>query len=123
VLSPPPPAWTVNIDDQAICCFIKNFVLLPVKGNSRSYLDFTVTAIKQEKTLSSTKSPLTSAVMALSMAFLANQQHSNALVPRAAMLYASALQKINTALMDPHLAIEDDTLAAVIILGLFEVRI
>ena len=112
----PPP-----IEDQAICNFLRNFVMMPCHRNSSSYMAFVVPTIAGEKSLESTKSPLSTAVMAVSFALLGNAGHNKALLPRAVKQYSKALQQVNDALRNPQLALEDQTLATVITLGLFEV--
>jgi hypothetical protein len=112
----PPP-----IEDQAICNVLRNFVMTPCHGNSSSYMAFIVPTIAGEKSLESTKSPLSTAVMAVSFALLGNSGHNKSLLPRAAKQYSKALQQVNDALRNPQLALEDQTLATVITLGLFEV--
>jgi len=108
------------VEEQAICCFVKNFVLFPGQGSPRAYLDFTIPALKKEDSLVSMKSPFGSALSAVAMALLANRQHNGDLLPRAGTLYTKALRRVNMALRDPKEALEDHTLAAVIILGHFE---
>jgi hypothetical protein len=86
-----------------------------------SYMAFVVPTIAGEKSLESTKSPLSTAVMAVSFALLGNLSHHKALLPRTVKQYSKALQQVNDALRNPQLALEDQTLATVITLGLFEV--
>jgi hypothetical protein len=82
---------------------------------------FVVPTIAGEKSLESTKSPFSTAVMAVSFALLGNAGHNKALLPRAVKQCSRALQQVNDALRNPQLALEDQTLATVITLGLFEV--
>ena len=49
------------IEDQAIGSFLKNFVLMPCEGNSRSYMSFVVPTIEAEESLIAPKSPLSTA--------------------------------------------------------------
>jgi len=119
-----PPSYrlsTSSIEEEALCYFIKNFVLMPCKGNSRSYMDFVVPAMKDVKSLESPPASLPKAVMAVSLALFANRRRVKPLLAKAAKQYAKALQQINEALRHPERALEDETLATIIILGLFEV--
>ncbi|KAE9372477.1 hypothetical protein N431DRAFT_375686 [Stipitochalara longipes BDJ] len=120
ILSPPTYGISVSVEEEALCHFIDSFVLMPCKGNSRSYMDFIIPAMKDEKSLTSPKTSLNTAIMAVSMASFGNQRRHQHVLGKAAKLYAKALQQINEALLDPELALEDQTLATVIILGLFE---
>jgi hypothetical protein len=45
------------------------------------------------------------------------------LLAKAAKQYAKALKQVNEALLDPELGLEDQILATVLILGVFEVNI
>jgi hypothetical protein len=84
-------------------------------------MEFLLPAMKGEKSLVSPKNSLSTAVMAVSMALFANRRKVQPLLTMAAKHYSKALHQINEALQDPKLAYEDQTLATVIILGLFEV--
>lgn len=78
-------------------------------------------AMKDVKSLESPPTSLPTAVMAVSLALFANRQKVKPLLAKGAKQYANALQQINEALRDPERALEDETLATIIILGLFEV--
>jgi hypothetical protein len=84
-------------------------------------MDFIIPAMKDEKSFASPKSSLSAAVMSVAMAAFGNRRKYQHVISKAAKQYAKALQKINEALADPERALEDETLATVIILGLFEV--
>ncbi|KAN0110626.1 hypothetical protein V8E51_007013 [Hyaloscypha variabilis] len=120
ILSPPTFGMSISIEEEALCHFIDSFVLMPCRGNSRSYMDFIIPAMQGEKSLSSPKTSLNTAIMAVSMASFGNRRRHKPVLAKAAKQYAKALQQINEALLDPELALEDETLATVIILGLFE---
>ena len=96
---------------------------MPCKGNAHSYMDFIIPAMKDEKSLVSPKSSLGTAVMAVAMATFGNRRKSQTGLAKASKQYGRALQLVNAALRDPDLALEDQTLATVIILGFFEVCI
>jgi hypothetical protein len=114
---------TTSIDDQAFCFFLKNFVLSPCKGNSRSYISFVVPAMMKEQTQTSKPSLLCTSVKAVSLALFGNRPNSRSLQSKAAKQYSKALKEVNHALANPKLALEDQTLAAVIMMGIFEVSL
>lgn len=118
------------IEDQVKCIFRRNLVLTPCVGNSRSYLGFTIPVLEERKTLDGCGigreggkggSKLATAVMASGLALLGNRPASRHLMPKAMKCYSRALKEINEALLVEKDAVGDDTLAAVIVLGLFEV--
>ena len=86
-------------------------------------MDFIIPAMKDEKSLTSPKTSLSTAVMAVAMAAFGNRRKYQLVLAKAAKQYARALQQVNEALQDPELALEDQTLATVLILSLFEVII
>lgn len=87
-------------------------------------MKFTVPVLEHEKSLSGKGkgSKLGTAVMAAGLALMGNRPASRHLMPKAMKCYSRALKEINEALLVEKEAVEDDTLAAVIVLGLFEVR-
>jgi hypothetical protein len=58
---------------------------------------------------------------AAGLAALANSSSAQDLIPQAYTLYGEALRKVRIALQDPEQAISDETLAAVMLMGTFEV--
>ncbi|RDW67039.1 hypothetical protein BP5796_09788 [Coleophoma crateriformis] len=64
---------------------------------------------------------LSTVTMSVAYALLANRSNAKELISKASTEYARGLQMINKALRDPVQALEDDTLASVIVLGIFEV--
>ena len=60
--------------------------------------------------------------MSVAMALFANKRRYGSLLAKAARRYSEALYQVNELLRDPELALEDQTLATIIILGLFEVE-
>jgi hypothetical protein len=92
-------------------------------------MGFTVPVLEHQKVLRGDEiaspkgeSKLAIAVMASGLALLGNRPSSRHLMPKAMKCYSRALKEINEALLVEREAVEDDTLAAVIVLGLFEVR-
>ena len=107
------------IDQQAACFFLSNYVLIPEEGTMRGYLDFLLPLLKRPK-------PDPSFILAFSavgLAALGNRPNSKSLLPKAESLYVRALKQINLALQNPTKSTDDSTLAAVLLLSVFEVRI
>ncbi|KAF8858208.1 hypothetical protein BDZ45DRAFT_403712 [Acephala macrosclerotiorum] len=120
----PSSGLSTPIEEQAKHLFRRNFVLEPCEGNSRSYMGFVVPVLEHDKQLVHEKgsnSRLATAVMAVGLALMGNRPNSRFLLPKAMKFYSRALKEINDALLVEDQAVEDDTLAAVIVLGLFEV--
>lgn len=80
-------------------------------------MDFVVPLIKSERS----NSPLSFAFNAVAMVAMGNRSEANALLPSANDQYSRALRRVNMALRDPAAQKLDATLAAVLLLGLFEV--
>ena len=113
--------FITKVEDQAICNFVKNFVLVPTKGSSRRYMDFLIPMIGEEQFVTNIKSTVCSAVMAVALALLGNRPNSKPLIAQATQQYARALKRVNEALADPKRALEDRTLMTVLLLSHFEV--
>lgn len=113
-----PDAIPASIEQQAFCYFLSNFVLMPRQGTV-GYLDFLVPLYNADQT----RSHLSSAFSAVALAALASRPNSRRLFPTALKQYDVALRSTNKALADPVQQKQDQTLAAVLLLGLFEVRI
>lgn len=112
---------SATVENQAFCYFSKNFILTPCRGNSRRYMDFVVPAMQVEQSIARPRSMLPTFTMAVAYALMGNRNNENELLPKAAKEYSRGLEMMNEALRDPVRALEDDTLASVILLGLFEV--
>jgi hypothetical protein len=116
-ISPPlPNVLDLSLEQQALCHFLANWVLIHPEGTSHGYMECTVTLIGAALP----ESAFSLCIKATAMASLASRPHSKALLPRANMYYAKALSTLNAALRDPVMAYQDQTLAAVIMLGLYE---
>ncbi|KAK7428685.1 hypothetical protein QQZ08_004779 [Neonectria magnoliae] len=105
------------IDEQATCHFISNFVLLPRYDNTRGYLEFVVPLLQSE-----TPAPhFKLAFDACAVASLGNRVGTgNSFEKQALGHYTKALASTFAALKDPNLTTADSTLAAILMLGLFE---
>ncbi|KAK8069240.1 hypothetical protein PG994_005856 [Apiospora phragmitis] len=111
------PALSVPVETQASCHFVSNFVLMPSHGSTRGFMDFLVPMIKSE----GPESHLQRAFNACSMALINNRLASrNRFADKALNEYTQALMGTNQALRDPEQQKTDSTLAAVLLLGLFE---
>ncbi|EWZ92749.1 hypothetical protein FOWG_05779 [Fusarium oxysporum f. sp. lycopersici MN25] len=110
-------ALQLPVDQQATCHFLSNFVLLPSHDNTRGWMEFVVPLLKSEKQASHFKL----AFDACAMASLGNRVGSGCNFENKALgCYTKALSATFSALKDPVLSKEDSTLAAVLLLGLFE---
>lgn len=110
----------VSMAEQASCHFIANFVLMPKDGRTVGYLDYILPLLKEE----GPDSPIQHAFNACSLAFLDNRRGvGSGCWDKALAEYTVALARTNAALRDRSSQQSDVTLAAVILLGLFEVGI
>lgn len=121
--SPPceavPSLLQLPVQDLASCHFISNYVLIPRQAlaTTRGFLEFLVPMLKKE-TLSP---PFKHAFDACSLASLNNRVGcGNEFEKKALGCYTKALAATFGALRDPELVKLDDTLAAILLLGLFE---
>jgi hypothetical protein len=105
------------VDQQASCHFISNFVLMPKQGTTRGYMDFLPQLLGTESTMKHFKY----AFDACALASLNNRVGSGAdFAANAIGTYTKALAATQEALRTPELAQRDSTLAAILLLGLFE---
>lgn len=113
---------TIPVEEQAPCFFLSNYVLAPIPNDTtpRGYFDFLGPLMKGE----GPESQLTLAFSAVSMASLANRpssKHRADLRQLAIAQYTKALKATNLALQNPVTQKTDQTLAAVLMLGFYEV--
>lgn len=105
------------VDQQASCHFVSNFVLIPRHGTTRGYMDFLPHLLETEKSMKHFKY----AFDACALASFNNRVGSGAdFAAEALGNYTKALAATHEALRSPELAQRDSTLAAVLLLGLFE---
>ncbi|KAI1411546.1 hypothetical protein F5Y13DRAFT_55669 [Hypoxylon sp. FL1857] len=110
------PSLNVPIEHQASCHFVSNFILIPREGNTRGFMDFIIPLLKQEP-----RGHLQHAFNACSIAFLNNRGGTGGrFADKALREYTKALNGTNNALRNPDTQLADSTLAAVLLLGLFE---
>ncbi|KAI2634477.1 hypothetical protein GGS21DRAFT_539321 [Xylaria nigripes] len=113
----PPPS--ISLQERAACHFIANFVLVPKDGSTIGHLNFVLPLLKSE----GMDSHLQHAFNACSMAFLSNRGGVGVgvgLWDKALSEYSLALARTNSALRDKDAQLSDGTLAAVLMLGMFE---
>ena len=114
------PALAVPPEQLASCHFLANFVLVPRQDNGgRGFMDYLVPLIKSEPPNSS----LVHAYNACAYASLGNRVTSNGIdfADHALSEYTKALAATAVALKDPEMSKSDGALAAVLLLGFFEV--
>jgi hypothetical protein len=111
-----PAPLNIPVEQLATHHFFANFVAVPHSTNSRGFLDYVIPLVNLERQ----ESHLKMAFSAASMAALANRPNSKSLLVQAEELYAKAIRLVNEALRDPAAQKTDQTLAAVLLLGLFE---
>ncbi|KAI0836164.1 hypothetical protein F5Y06DRAFT_111027 [Hypoxylon sp. FL0890] len=110
------PSLNVPVEHQASCHFVSNFILVPREGSTRGFMDFVIPLMKLEP-----RSHLQHAFNACAMAFLNNRGGMGGRFADQALLeYTKALNGTNNALRNPDTQLADSTLAAVLLLGLFE---
>ncbi|KOS18148.1 Uncharacterized protein ESCO_002595 [Escovopsis weberi] len=107
----------LGVDDQAACFFISNYVLIPQQGSTRGFLEYVVPILTEGHV----SAPFKQAFDACALATLANHLSLAAdLEKRALQKYTQALSLVSRALRNPESRLQDSTLAAVLLLGLFE---
>ncbi|KAJ8121583.1 hypothetical protein ONZ43_g2001 [Nemania bipapillata] len=112
------PSSKVTIEEHARCLFISNFVLMPFDARTVGYLDFVLPLLKEE----GPDSHIQHAFKACALAFLYNRRGGgNGCWDKALVEYSMALSRTNAALRDTETQQSDATLAAVLLLGMFEV--
>lgn len=107
---------TQIVSDQAACHFISNFILVPPQGTERGYLEFVV-PIYNNNPLPHFKL----AFEACSLASLGNRVGTGRDIEKQALTrYTAALTFMYKAIRDPSMSQQDATVAAILLLGLFE---
>ncbi|PQE13390.1 negative acting factor protein [Rutstroemia sp. NJR-2017a BVV2] len=109
------PPLTASLEERAICFFLANYVLIPHGPIRCGFLGFLIPLMR----IAPSKI-LSDALTAVALATFGNQPNAKMLKPKAEQAYAKALRQTTTAIANPKQALEDSTLAAVLLLGLFE---
>jgi hypothetical protein len=112
------PSIEIPVDTKASCHFVSNFVLVPRQGSTRGFLDYLIPLLNAE----SPDGHLQHAFNACALASLGNRVTSDSVKfqERAYAEYSRALAGTNAALRHPEGSKSDTTLAAVLMLGMFE---
>lgn len=111
------PALSIPVETQATCHFVANFILVPKQGGTRGFMDFLLPMMQGEHATPH----LQHAFSACAMALINNRAASrDKFADKALNEYTMALKGTNAALRDPEQQGADSTLAAVLLLGLFE---
>lgn len=112
-----PGALTVPIEQIATDFFFSNFVAVPHNGDSRGFLGYMIPLANADPS----NKHLSLAFSAVKLAALGNKPNAKSLLWKAEEQYSRAIRHVNQALRDPVDQKTDQTLAAVLLLGLFEV--
>lgn len=113
-----PPILGLNWEDQSVLYFFDQYVMPPDASGNPGWLEF----LPDLYGASNETSCLKPSLAAVSYANLTNQSSIPWMSVQARHSYGEALRSINSALRDPEQATTDETLTAVFLLGLFEVR-
>lgn len=107
------------VEQRATCYFVSNFILMPKPGSTRGFLDFLLPLLRQEARTHA--SHLQNAFNACALGLLNNRGGSEGKIGEKALNeYSMALAGTNAALRDAEGQKADSTLAAVLLLGMFE---
>lgn len=112
-----PATLSFPIEQVATFFFFANFVSVPQNGDSKGFLDYMIPLANSEQS----DKHLALAFSAATLAALGNQPNGKALLMKAQEQYNRAIRHVNEALRNPAEQKSDQTLAAVLLLGLFEV--
>lgn len=115
--SSPLLAPTQSIDERTAHHFVANYVLIPPQGTERGYFQFVVPLIKAKNPSPHFKL----AFEACALAYFSNRMGNAAHLEKDALAkYVKALATTGRAIRDPSESKEDATVAAVLLLSLFE---
>lgn len=112
------PPLTAALEERAICFFLSNYVLIPHGAVKCGFLGFLLPLMKLQPS-----AILSNALSAVALATFGNQPNAKMLKPKAEQAYSKVLRQVTNAIGDAKQAAEDTTLAAILLLSLFEVRI
>ena len=106
-------------EQQAICAFFLDFVLLPRHPDSvRGHLEHLEPLYRN----TSADSPLSLATSSVALVMSSNSHARERDWQLSRTTFGRALQKTSAAIRDPVESVKDETLMAVLLLGLYEVR-
>jgi Fungal specific transcription factor domain len=112
-----PGSVNIPIEIQAFHYFLSNYVLVPQAGTTRGHWIFVMPLLKGE--LAGTQ--LSTSFTAVALASFGNRPSAKHLLVRARQEYTKALNHVNRALANPAIQKSDQTLASILLLGLYEV--
>ncbi|KAK3321233.1 hypothetical protein B0T19DRAFT_262254 [Cercophora scortea] len=114
----PVPAPTIPIGQRAACHFASNFILVPLDSHAQGFMDYLVPLLDAEPP----GSALSYAFNSCAFALLGNRSRADNmdLAKRSLKEHTLALARTHAALGDPATATTDATLAAVLMLCLYE---
>jgi hypothetical protein len=113
----PTSSLTLPVDQQATCHFVANYVLIPRQGSARGFMEYLIPLIRADRP----SDHLKLAFDACALASLGNRVGpGNDFENMALTKYTKALSSTYAALREPEVARQDSTLAAILLLGLFE---
>lgn len=115
--SSPTLAPTLSIDERTAHHFVSNYVLIPPQGTQRGYFEFVIPLIKTDNPSPHFKL----AFEACALAYFSNRmKNATHLEKDALSKYVQALATTGQAIRDPVESKQDATIAAVLLLSLFE---
>jgi hypothetical protein len=113
----PPTTLIVPVRQQASCYFASNFILMPLGGPDCGFLEYVVPLIDKQPA----GSPLRHAFDACALAALGNRKKSSQLGELALREHTNALARTHLALSNPAEWKKDSTLAAILLMSIYEV--
>ena len=113
---PPSVPNSESFDDEAICLFLADYVQAPQEGWPKGHLEFLPSILHQTQP----DSCLSHAVHAVAYRYLYNIRTQSPIQSRAQYYYSQSLKSIHKALEDPMERLNDSTLLAVWLVGLYE---
>jgi Fungal specific transcription factor domain len=119
VSSPHSVPGSVNppLEIQAFHYFLSNYVLVPQLGTTRGHLSYVLPLLKGEPG----GTQLSTSFTAVALASFGNRPGASHLLIRAREEYTKALNYVNKSLQNPATQKSDQTLASILLLGLYEV--
>ncbi|KAK0383737.1 hypothetical protein NLU13_9648 [Sarocladium strictum] len=111
-----PAAPSESLHELGISYFLTNYVL-PDSGPCPGFLNYTLEILADPL---GDEELTQAAVRAVGLSGLASTTGAETIMRKARASYAEAIERVNTALVDPELAVKDSTIFAVMVLGLFE---
>lgn len=112
-----PTLLAMPLEDRAFCYFANRYALAPTQYLDPGYLPV-LKVVSQKKPLGSC---LSCSLSAVSLAAFSTNLNAREAILRARAAYATALQMTNEAIQQPNSCDDDELLASVVLLALFEV--